>query len=145
MSKALLRDIFVLVAVASGLLLSGCAVGDYATLTGVWQGDVAQSTFLYGDTNSVTLTITINADKTWSWSTVCSLDTYVNSSGSGTYTLDTSAKTGSFTIAACSSNEVALGTAASATYSVDSTGKVATFDFQGMTSATGGSVSLTKQ
>ena len=71
-------------------------------------------------------------------------DSSLDSTGSGTYTLDTTAKTAQFTIATCSSSEVAAGTVAVANYSLNSSGTTVTFDFHGTTGATGGSIALSK-
>jgi hypothetical protein len=146
MSMVSKRGVFALVAAAVFLLLSGCATGDYGALTGTWVGELDQKAFLFGyATDLVDVTIKLNADKSWSWSTSGVTDSGLNSTGSGTYTLDTSAKTAQFTISTCSSSEVATGTVVTADYSVDSSGKTATFDFHGMSGTTGGSIPLAKQ
>ncbi len=140
------RGVFMLFAAAVALLLAGCATDDYSVLTGAWMGAVDQGTFLTGNNgNFVDVTITIKSDKTWSWSTNNASDTSLDSTGSGTYTLDSSAKTAQFTIATCSSSEVVLGTVVLANYEVASSGNTVTFDFQGTTGATGGSIALAKQ
>ncbi len=138
--------VFILITAAVALSLAGCSTGDNGALTGTWMGGVGEETFLsscsVGDT--VDVTIKINADKSWSWSTNGVNDSSLDSTGSGTYTLDTTAKTAQFTIATCSSSEVAAGTVAVANYSLNSSGTTVTFDFHGTTGATGGSIALSK-
>jgi hypothetical protein len=94
---------------------------------------------------TMTITIVLGSDKTWSWKEVANYNSATASTGNGTFTLDSTAKTLQLTITTSSSTDVLAGTAVNSGYTIASDGKSVTFDLKAANGTGTGTVILAKQ